>query len=81
MHLATTAATATAAVAAAAIAALPILEQLAAQTKLAATRCVLQMHTAVQPNGTFIAPIKQRLCAQLAAAAAAAAEIAALPIL
>ena len=69
-----------AAAAVAEIAALPILEQLAAQTKLAATRCVLQMHTAVQPNGTFIAPIKQRLCAQLAAAAAAAA-IAALPIL
>ena len=67
--------------AAAEIAALPILEQLAAQTNLAATRCVLQMHTAVQPNGTFIAPIKLRLCAQLAAAAAAAAEIAALPIL
>ena len=62
------------------IAALPILEQLAAQTKLAATRCVLQMHTAVQPNGTFIAPIKQRPSAQLAAAAVAAAAIAALPI-
>ncbi len=55
-----------AAVAAAEIAALPILEQLAAQTNLAATRYVLQMHTAVQPNGTFIAPTKQRLSALLA---------------
>ena len=52
--------------AAAAIAALPILEQLAAQTNLAATRYVLQMHTAVQPNGTFIAPTKQRPSAQRA---------------
>lgn len=66
MHLATTAATATAAVAAAAIAALPILEQLAAQTNLAATRYVLLMPIAVLPNGTFIAPTQQRPSAQRA---------------
>ncbi len=65
--------------AAAEIAALPILEQLAAQTNLAATRYVLQMHTAVQPNGINSAPIKLRPSAQRALAAAVA-EIAALLI-
>ena len=54
------------AVAAAEIAALPILEQLAAQTNLAATRYVLQMHTAVQPNGIKFAPTQQRPSAQRA---------------
>ena len=68
------------AVAAAEIAALPILEQLAAQTKLAATRYVLQIHSAAKPNGTLIAPLKQRPSAQLALAAAEA-EIAAFRIL
>ncbi len=52
--------------AAAEIAALPILEQLAAQTKLAATRYVLLMPIAVLPNGTFIAPTQQRPSAQRA---------------
>ena len=54
------------AVAAAEIAALPILEQLAAQTKLAATRYVLLMPIAVQPNGIKSAPTQQRPSAQRA---------------
>ena len=53
-------------VVAAEIAALPILEQLAAQTNLAAMRYVLLMPIAVLPNGTFIAPTQQRPSAQLA---------------
>ena len=54
------------AVAAAEIAALPILEQLAAQTNLAATRYVLLIPIAVQPNGIKFAPTQQRPSAQRA---------------
>jgi hypothetical protein len=53
-------------VAAAEIAALPILEQLAAQTKLAATRYVLLMPIAAQPNGIKSVPTQQRPSAQRA---------------
>ena len=54
------------AAAAAAIAAFLILEQLAAQTNLAATRYVLLMRIAAKPNGIKSAPTQQRPSAQRA---------------